>query len=100
MALRIVLIRPELGVMVEMPTSELARRNPARRRIQQAQDPGRQRPRALEHVVVQHLVQQDREVEDREALHEGQRNPDERVFEADEAPGRKSQDDKLPNRQR
>ena len=35
-ALRIVLVRPELGVMIEVPARELARRDPARRRVQQA----------------------------------------------------------------
>ena len=52
----------------------------------------------LEHVVVQHFVQQDGEIEDREALHERERNPDERVLEPDEPPGRQPQDRKLPDR--
>ena len=84
--------------MVEVPSRELARRNTARNRVKQAQNPRRHRPFPLEHQVVQHLVQEHREVEDREALNEREGNPDERVIETDEAPGRQSQYRELPGR--
>ena len=100
MALRIVLVGTELGVVIEVPARELAGRDPAWRGIEKAEDPRRQRPRSLEHVVVQDLVQQDREVEDRKALDEGQRNPDERVVEGDESPGRRRKDRKLASSDR
>ena len=98
--LRIVVVGAELGVMIEVPARELARGDAARRRVEQPEDPRRQRVRPREHVVMQDLVQQDREVEDREALHERERHPDQRVFEANQSPGRQREDRELPQRDR
>ena len=52
----------------------------------------------LEDRVVHDLVQQDREVEDREPLHERERDPDQRILEADQSPGRQAEDRELPGR--
>ena len=43
-----------------------------------------------EHRMVHDLVQQDREVEDGEALDHGERDPDQRILEMDEAPCRQA----------
>ena len=94
--LRIVVRRAKLGVMVEVPARELARRDAARHGVQPAERPLEIWTPSLEHRVMHDLVQQDREVEDREALHEGERNPDERVGEGDQAPRGKPQDGELP----
>ena len=56
------------------------------------------RTAALEHGVVHDLVQQDGEVEDREALDQGERDPDQRMLEMDETPGRQPEDRELPHR--
>jgi len=52
----------------------------------------------LEDGVVHHLVEQHREVEDREALDERQRDPDRGVVETDETPGAEAQQGELPGR--
>ena len=79
MPLGIVFVGSELGVMIEMPAGELARGDAARHGVEPAQRALRGRTPALEDRVVHDLVQQHREVEDGESLHEGQRNPDQRV---------------------
>jgi len=81
--------------VIEVPPRELARRDAARRGVQQAQDSRRQRPRTFEDVVVQDFVKKDREIEDRESLHERQRDPNQGVLETDESPRRKAEDRKL-----
>ncbi len=48
--------------------------------------------------MVHDLVQQNGEVEDREPLDDGERNPDQRVLEPDQRPGRQRQDAELPHR--
>src|SRR5262249_27222007 len=53
---------------------------------------------AIEDGVVHDLVQQHREVEDRESLDERQRNPDERVRAGDEPPRCERQDEELAAR--
>jgi hypothetical protein len=98
MPLGIVFVGAELGVMIQMPLRELAGRNAARDRVQQPQKPLRDGSLPLEDDAVDDLVQQDREVENREALHEGQRHPDQRVVEMDEPPRRKPQERELPRR--
>ena len=56
-----------------------------------------ERTAAVEDRVVHDLVQQDREVEDRESLHERQRDPDQRVLEMDESPGGAGENRELPH---
>jgi hypothetical protein len=63
MPLRIVFVRAELGVVIEVPARELARRDAARDRVEQAEQPLERRMPALEDGVVHDLVQQHREVE-------------------------------------
>ncbi len=98
MPLGVVLVRPELLVVVEVPARELARRHPAGNRIQQAQQTLGPRPPTGKHRVMNDLVQKDCEVEYREALHDGQRQPDQRVVETDESPGGEGEDGELPYR--
>src|SRR4051812_38975424 len=95
MAFRIVLVGAELGVMIEVPPRELTRRDPTGRRIQQPEDARRQRSWPLEDVVMQDLVQEDREVENREALHECQRYPNQGMLETNESPRCQSEDREL-----
>src|SRR6059036_3681312 len=73
MPLRIVLGRSELGVMIEMPAGELARGDAARHRVEPPERALERRTPPLEHRVMHHFVQQHREVEDGEALDEGER---------------------------
>ena len=58
--------------MVQVPPGELRRRDAARHRIEKPKKPLGQRPPALEDRVVHDLVQQHGEVEDRDALNDGQ----------------------------
>jgi hypothetical protein len=98
MALRIVLLGPEPRVMVQVPPRELARRDSTGNGVQQTQDPFGGWPAPLENRVVDDLVKQNREVENRESLNERQRNPDEWVVEMDESPRRQPKHGKLPRR--
>src|SRR4051794_29284890 len=82
-------------MMVEVPSGELAGGNSARNRIEQRQNPFHDRAAPLENRVVNDLVQQDGEVENRESLHQRQRHPDEWVVETDEAPRSEREDCKL-----
>src|SRR5688572_21716451 len=100
MTLGIVNVRSELGVMIEMPSSELRRREAARQRVQPREQPFGARVPALEHGKVHHLVQEDGEIENRKALYEAQRNPDGRMIESNQGPGRQPDDCKLPRRDR
>ena len=95
-ALGIVLGGSELGVMIQMPARELARGHAARHRVEVREEPFPSRARPLEDRMVDDLVQQNREVEDGEALHECQRNPDQRVREADKSPRHETEDCELP----
>ena len=98
MPLRVAFVRSELRVVIQVPARELARRNAAGNRIQEPECPLRAPMAALEHGVVHDLVQQDGEVEDREALNQGERDPDQRMLEMDETPGRQREDCELPHR--
>src|SRR5207248_6950857 len=62
MPLRIVVRRAELGVMVEVPARELARRDAARHGVQPAERPLEVWTTSLKHRVMYDLVQQDRDV--------------------------------------
>src|SRR4051812_7728497 len=95
MPFRIVFVGPEFSMMVEVPSGELAGGNSARNRIEQRQNPFHDRAAPLENRVVNDLVQQDGEVENRESLHQRQRHPDEWVVETDEAPRSEREDCKL-----
>ena len=86
-ALGVVLVGSELGVVIQVPARELARRNAARRRVEQRQRALRRRARPLEDGVVHDLVQHHGEVEDGEALHQGERHPHQRVAVVNQAPG-------------
>ena len=82
-------------MVIEVPAAELARRNAAGNGIQESEQPLRARAASLEDGVVHDFMQQDGEVEDREALHQGQGNPDQRMLEMDEAPGRQCENREL-----
>ena len=92
------MVRSKLGMMVEVPARELARRDAARHGIEKPEYPVRERPVAVEHRPVHDLVQQDGEVEDREALDEGEGNPHQRIAEADEYNGRDRKERELTRR--
>ena len=62
--------------MIEMPPGELTGGDAARHGVEEAEQPLGAFVPALEDRVVHDLVQEHGEVEDRESLHEGQRNPD------------------------
>ena len=96
MALRIVFVRPELRVVIEMPPRELAGRDAARHRVEPPERALRRGTAALEDGVVHHFVQQHREVEDRQPLHERERNPDQRIRNRDERPGAQPENCELP----
>ena len=85
----------ELGVMVEVPARELRRRDAARDRVGVAEQPFEARAPAGEHGVVHHLVEQHGEVEHREALHEGQRDPERGVRHAHQGPRDEPEQDEL-----
>src|SRR5688572_30010968 len=95
MPLRICLVRAQLSMMIEVPAGELTRGNAARNRVEPTEDALRRWSPALEHVVVHDLVQKNREIENCESLHDGERDPDERVVEADERPGDERQNREL-----
>src|SRR4029079_6852415 len=88
----------ELRVVIQVPARELAGRNAARRRIKQAEHALGERMPPLEDGVMHDLVQEHSEIEDREPLDERQRDPDERVIEADERPRPDPQDRELTRR--
>ncbi len=96
MTLRIVFVRSELRVVIEMPARELAGRDAARHRVEPAERALGGWTAALEDCMVHDLVQQHGEVEDGKPLHERQRDPDERVRNRDEAPRAQSEDRELP----
>src|SRR2546428_7068920 len=96
MALGIVFGRSKLRVMIQMPARELARGHAARHCVEIREDAFPSRARPLEDRVMYDLVQQNREVEDGEALNECQRNPDQRVREADKSPRHETEDCELP----
>ena len=52
----------------------------------------------VEDRVMHHLVQKHREVEDGEALNEGERNLDQWILEVDERPGGERKKTELPGR--
>ena len=52
----------------------------------------------LEDRVMHDLVQEDREIEDGESLHDREGDPDERVLEMDESPGRQPENRELAER--
>ena len=85
-------------MVVQVPAGELARGNAAGHGVKPAEQALGAGPAPLEHRVVHHLVEQDGEVEHREALQDGQRNPDRRVIEADERPRADGQQGELPHR--
>ena len=96
MALRVLVIGPQLRVMIEMPTCELTRRDAARDGIKEAEYAFGPGTGSLENGVMDDLVQQNREVEDGEPLNDRERDPDERTIEMDQSPGAKRDDRKLP----
>src|SRR5438445_12197182 len=98
--LRIVLRRSELGVMIEMPPRELARRDPARHGVEPREHPLQARALALEDGVMDDLMQENGEVEHGKTLQEGERRPDEHVGGGDEAPARQRKDAELACRNR
>ena len=98
MALRIVLIGAELCMVIQVPPRELARGDSTGDCVQQTEDPLGHRPAPLENRVVDDLVQENREVENRQSLDQRQRHPDERVVEMDESPRRERQNGKLARR--
>src|SRR3954467_15270375 len=86
--------------MIEVPARELAGRDPARDRIEESECTLEPRPTTVEDRVVYDFVPEDGEVEHREPLHDGERNPDQRVLEPDQRPRRNRQDGELPRRHR
>src|SRR5919197_6680423 len=93
--LRILVIRAELGVVIEMPSRELTRGDPAWNRVKEAEEPLRRRMTPDKDRVVHDLVQQHREIEDRKTLNEGEGNPDERMLVPDQPPGGERQNREL-----
>ena len=87
-------------MMIEMPPRELTRRDAARHGVQPAERTLEPRPAPLEHRVMHHFVEQNREVENREALHECERNPHDRVGRGDQAPRGEAEHRELPSRDR
>src|SRR3954451_11193241 len=81
--------------MVEVPPRELARRDAAGDRVQVAHQTLESWTPPLEDCVVHDLVQQHGEIEDGKSLDERERNPDQRMLEADEAPRREPEDGEL-----
>jgi hypothetical protein len=86
MALGIVLIRSELGMMIQVPSRELAGGDAAWNRVQQPEDPLGYWAAPRENRVMYDLVEKDREVKDRQSLNERQRYPDQRILEPNQAP--------------
>jgi hypothetical protein len=96
MTLRIVFLRAQLGMMIQMPSGELARRNSAWNGVEQPKHSFRDRTPPFEDRVMYDLMQKDREIEDGEPLHERERHPDQRILEPNQSPGGKPQNGKLP----
>src|SRR6185503_6488732 len=86
MTLGIVLVRTELGMMIQVPSRELAGGDPAWNRIEQPEDPLGHRPATREDRVMHDLVEKNREVKDRQSLNKRQRYPDQRILEPNQAP--------------
>src|SRR4029453_4125066 len=86
MPLGIVLVRSELGMMIQMPSRELAGHSPAWNRIEQPEDPLGHWPPPCKNRVMHDLVQENREVKDRQSLNECQRYPDQGILETNQAP--------------
>src|SRR6185436_20117493 len=96
-ALRIVFVRPQFSMMIEMPACELAGRDAARYGVEEAEDSLGDGPPTLEHRVMNDFMKQDGEVKNRQPLHQRKRNPDQRIVEPDEGPGRNAKNPELPS---
>jgi hypothetical protein len=94
-ALGVILLGPELRMVIQMPARELACRNSAGNRIQEREDSLGDWPPSFEHGVVNDFVEKNCEIENREALNHGKRDPDQWVLEVHESPGCANQDCEL-----
>lgn len=97
MALWIVLIRAQLGMMIQMPSRELARRDSTWNRVKQPKHSFRGWPPPFEDRVMHDLMQKDREIKDRQPLDERERHPDQRILEPNQSPRREPQNRELPS---
>src|SRR6267154_2182845 len=69
----------------------------AREGVEDPQNPGDPGAVTLRHRLVNRLVQKNREIEDGEPLHQGDRNPDPGLGTADEEPARDPEQEELPD---
>src|SRR6185295_20304828 len=97
-SLGIVLVGAEIVVVIEVPASELACRDPARHRVEEPEGPVQPRAAPAEDRFVDDLVKKRRHVEEGETLEDGQGDPQKRVRQMPEQGAAEPDDGELAER--